>query len=132
LNSNIAFGQSVTPVSDSNRKASKSLLITEKDTKGVFYLKKNGRLTIKLGENPSTGASWQFIKSIDSILFSKKNTSFKTDPNRVPNTPGVGGTRFWIYKAVKSGTNTVVMHYGRHGQGVPWKAVSFTIKIVDK
>lgn len=69
-----------------------------------------------LDANATTGFSWAQKTEGDSVVLEKEfYTSPKTEEHGVA-LAGQGGTQFYLYRAVKSGTTTITFTYQR-----PWE-----------
>lgn len=75
-----------------------------------------GTITLSLCSNPSTGFQWSKDASIsDSTVIQQLDHKFLEAG--VENKVGVPATEVWTFKALKQGTATVSLEYGRPWEG---------------
>lgn len=97
-------------------------------------------LTVTLCSNPSTGASWQELaQARDQTIVQQTDQEYV-----VPEAPwlpglfpelfivGAPGTEVWTFKALKKGTSTIYMLYGRPWEGAEKGEWSFRLTVVVK
>jgi len=73
-------------------------------------------LTVTLGSNPTTGFRWsEFAEISDESVI--KQVSHKFVGPGIDKPPGTPGEEVWTFKALKKGTTTIFMEYGRPWEG---------------
>jgi inhibitor of cysteine peptidase len=80
---------------------------------GALEVAKGHQLTITLDANPTTGFEWQLAAPLE-----EKVIALVGDRHQQPDTSrvGAGGTDVWTFKAVGTGSTTIVLEYRR-----PWE-----------
>jgi inhibitor of cysteine peptidase len=74
------------------------------------------RLTIRLGENPTTGYRWSIIGTFEPVLV-LINSDFELPTG--PMKYGAGGTRLWTFEAAQAGTAELRIDYVRASSQEP-------------
>jgi predicted secreted protein len=91
---------------------------------------------VQLASNASTGFSWQLISISDSNVLEKVSNIYDTPMFKLkegePPPVGAGGVEFWDYKALKTGTSTIVMEYSQPWEGGTKAARQFTLTVTVK
>ncbi len=86
-------------------------------------------ITLTLFSNATTGFSWdENAKIADTAVLQQTGHEYiapKSDPSK-PAMAGAGGTEQWTFKALKAGTTTVHLEYGR-----PWAGGEKGVWIFD-
>ena len=73
-----------------------------------------GVLTVDLGSNPTTGFGWTETAQIGNpTVLQQSESNFLPPENE--GLVGASGTQVWTFSALKKGTSTISMDYGR-----PW------------
>ncbi|MFA6431305.1 MAG: protease inhibitor I42 family protein [Candidatus Margulisiibacteriota bacterium] len=97
----------------------------------TYFTKVGNVFFIKVASNPSTGASWELNKPLDTILLLQGSDYIpkKTSPKVV----GAGGEEIWTFQAIKAGTTTISLKYGRSWEKdkPPAKIYNFPVEIKD-
>ncbi len=92
----------------------------------VMHAVVGGELTVTLGSNPTTGFKWsEFAEISDETIIQQVSHMF-VGPG-IDKPPGTPGEEVWIFKALKRGTTTTLLEYGR-----PWveeDALHWTVTI---
>ena len=80
---------------------------------GPLEIGKGEPLTITLDANPTTGFEWQLAAPLDDKVMKLIGHTFRpTDSAR----EGAGGTDVWTFKAIGTGSTTIMLEYRR-----PWE-----------
>ena len=75
-------------------------------------------LTVSLGSNPSTGFSWsEFAEISDETVVQQTSHIYMDNEHETPPPLGTPGKEIWTLKALKKGTTTIFMEYGRPWEG---------------
>lgn len=72
----------------------------------------NSNLVINLSSNGSTGFSWQLVQISDPSVVQNINNTYNAPTTPLP---GAAGSESWTFKALKSGTTSILMQYSQ-----PW------------
>jgi len=104
------------------------IMFTDKDNGTTAEIAAHAKFAVRLGENPTTGYSWNASTGSGLTILSSDYQENKHPEGMV----GVGGTRTWVLQATGSGDQMFAAVYQR-----PWEAVtgnesaySLTIRIV--
>ena len=86
-------------------------------------------LVVTLESNASTGYSWSLAQNSDETVLNKTGNEYVAPQTTLV---GAGGKEEWTFKALKKGTSTISMGYGR-----PWEtdtppAKTFDLTVVVK
>ena len=73
-------------------------------------------LTVTLGSNPTTGAQWSEDAEISDESVVRQTSHIFIGPG-IEKPPGTPGEEVWTFEAVKKGTTTIFMEYGRLWEG---------------
>ena len=86
--------------------------------------------TVKLCSNASTGFSWDENAKIDdtSILMQTRQQFISPEKDM----PGAAGQQEWTFTALKPGTTTAYLEYGRPWEGGEKGAWTFTLTVTVK
>jgi inhibitor of cysteine peptidase len=79
--------------------------------------------SLRLGENPSTGYSWEITTEPDATVVQKLSSEYTPGETGMA---GAEGVREWRYKALEPGTTTLAMDY-RRPFGDEGSANTFTV-----
>lgn len=86
----------------------------------------NGEFVIALDSNPSTGYSWNV--SYDASLLSLEKDEYNPD-KKAEGLVGAGGTQYYQFKALKTGSTEVNLTYLRSWEEEPIDQKVFTVTI---
>ena len=98
---------------------------TEKDNGTTADIAANTRFAVQLGENPTTGFSWNASTSPGLTILSSDYQENKHPEGMV----GVGGTRTWILEASGNGNQTFDAVYRRSWEPVTGNETAYTLGI---
>jgi inhibitor of cysteine peptidase len=90
-----------------------------------------GVLTVSLGSNPTTGFSWTETAQIgDPTVLQQSESNFLPPENE--GLVGASGTQVWTFTALKKGTSTISMEYGRPWEGGEKGVWTFELTVTVK
>ena len=89
-----------------------------------------GTLTVTLESNPTTGFQWELASISDQAVLEKQSNTFD-DPEDT-GMVGAPGKEVWTFRALKKGTSTISMEYGRPWEGGEKGVETFTLNVVTK
>lgn len=90
-----------------------------------FFVEAGDTFTITVESNAGTGASWK-IQPFDEDCIKFVDVTRTSTTQRMP---GMQIHEHYNFKALTSGTATIIMEYGRPWEQVPWKINTYTITI---
>jgi inhibitor of cysteine peptidase len=90
--------------------AQPAMRVTVADSGRPVSLKLGDTLEVRLNSNPSTGFSWSVV-SVNHPVLERVSNDFR--PSGDSNVPGAGGTDIWLFKAVKTGKQSLRLVYRR-------------------
>ena len=115
-----------TPVPATTAQEGKKMVtFTEKDNGTTADIAANTRFAVQLGENPTTGYSWNASTSSGLTILSSDYQENKHAEGMV----GVGGTHTWILLASGSGNQTFDAVYRRPWEPVTGNETAYTLGI---
>ncbi len=89
-----------------------------------------GTLTVTLESNPTTGFQWELASISDQAVLEKQSNTFETPEDT--GMVGSPGKEVWTFRALKKGTSTISMEYGRPWEGGEKGVETFTLNVVIK
>jgi predicted secreted protein len=99
----------------------------------TVHMGKGQTLQVVLRENPSTGYGWSVTTKPKRSILKAKKGKFVSDPNPKDangnQAAGVGGRRFFYWKAVGHGTTTIVIKQFPPGSRKAVKSVRYTVVV---
>lgn len=104
-----------------------SLKIT--DDGGHFLIGLDDIVNVTLGENPSTGYSWN-VTEYDTDVLELINESYYI-PNYDSEMVGQPGNHVWLFKAMMIGVTTLKIEYARAWEDAPIDTFEVTFKVVE-
>ncbi|MEJ2739188.1 MAG: protease inhibitor I42 family protein [Dehalococcoidia bacterium] len=87
-------------------------------------------VTVKLCSNASTGFSWDENAKIADTGILKQTGQQVISPEK--DMPGAAGQQEWTFTALKSGTTTAYLEYGRPWEGGEKGVWTFTLTVTVK
>jgi inhibitor of cysteine peptidase len=92
---------------------------------------KGGTVTVILGSNQTTGFQWSEQAQIGDITMLEQTSHKYVSPEVGSGTQTVGaaGKEEWTFKALQTGTTTVVMEYSRPWEGGEKGVWTFTLTV---
>ncbi len=90
-----------------------------------FFVEAGDIFTITVESNAGTGASWN-VQPFDEDCIKFVDV---TRTSTTQHMPGMQIHEHYNFKALKPGTATIIMDYGRPWEKVPWKINTYTITI---
>jgi len=90
-------------------------------------------VTVALCSNPTTGFQWGEAQIADSNIVTQTDRKF-VDPSQAGGQPllGAAGQDVWTFKAVKKGSTTISVSYGRPWEGGEKGEWTFNLTITVK
>lgn len=86
--------------------------------------------TVTLCSNPSTGFKWSELAQIsDQAVVRQRSHEFVPPEKAMPGAPG---QEVWVFEALKKGTSTVYLEYGRPWEGGEKGTWKFNLTVVVK
>jgi len=96
-------------------------------------VKAGDTFTVILCSNPTTGFSWsETAKISNSGVVEQADHKFNAPASETPPLAGAPGKEVWTFKALKSGTSTISMEYGRPWEGGEKAEWTFELTVVVK
>ena len=93
-------------------------LMKQKHFTGEVEIAIDGKLTVVLCSNPTTGFRWTEEAQIsDTGVLKQVQHEFIGPESEPPPPPGTPGQEVWTFQALEKGTSTVSMEYSR-----PWES----------
>ena len=88
---------------------------------------------VKLCSNPSTGFEWSEDSQIsDTTVIQQENHKFVGPESEPPPPPGTPRQEVWTFKALKQGSSTIYLEYGRPWEGGEKGEWTLTIDVTVK
>jgi len=116
----------VVPVAATTEQEGKKMVtFTEKDNGTTADIPANTRFAVQLGENPTTGYSWNASTGSGLTVLSSDYQENKHPEGMV----GVGGMHTWILQASGSGNQTFTAIYRRSWEPVTGNETSYDLAI---
>lgn len=91
-------------------------------------LRPDGKLTLKLDSNPTTGYYW-YLKDIDASQLDQLSEDYLADP-APEGLVGSGGHQQFVFEALSTGKSTLKLSYERSPQDVA-ETLVLKIKVVE-
>jgi len=89
--------------------------------------------TVKLCSNPSTGFEWLGEAQIsNSAVVKQENYEFIGQESEPPPPPGTPGQAVWTFEALKEGSSSIYLEYGRPWEGGEKKEWTCTVEVIVK
>jgi len=89
--------------------------------------------TVVLCSNATTGFNWSESAQIsDSSIVEQTSHKYNAPASETPPLAGAPGQEVWTFKALKAGTSTISMEYGRPWEGGEKGEWVFALTIVVK
>jgi len=107
---------------------SSNLNVDDADSGKQVELSVGQSLVVTLESNATTGYSWALVQNSDEGVLNKTGSEYVAPQTTLL---GAGGKEEWTFKALKKGTSTISMGYGR-----PWESTppvdTFDLTVVVK
>jgi len=88
---------------------------------------------VKLGSNPTTGFQWSEEAQIsDTAITIQEGHEFIGPESEPPPPPGTPGQEVWTFKALKKGSSTIYLEYGRPWEGGEKGEWTCTVNVIVK
>jgi inhibitor of cysteine peptidase len=90
--------------------------------------------TVKLCSNPTTGFQWSESAQISdpTVVQQMKHESLPPETEATEGLVGAPGNEAWTFKALKKGTSTISLEYGRPWEGGEKGEWTFNLTVVVK
>jgi inhibitor of cysteine peptidase len=92
----------------------------------------NGKLTIQLCSNATTGFKWSEIAQLSDSKIIQQASHVFTAPQSQAGATGAPGTETWVFKALKVGTVTISNEYSQPWQGGSKSVWKYMVKVTVK
>ena len=84
-------------------------------------------IVVSLPSNAATGFSWQLIQISDPAILQNTGNSYTVASAPLPGAPG---NESWMFKALKSGTTSILMQYSQPWTGGIKGAQSIAVTVI--
>ena len=107
--------------------------MNRKHITGEIEIAADGKLTVVLCSNPTTGFSWSESAAIDDTSVIKQvNHEFIGPDSDPPPPPGTPGQEVWTFEASKAGKIAVYMEYSRPWEGGEKAEWTYTLTVTAR
>jgi inhibitor of cysteine peptidase len=120
------------PAQEANVEVSINEFTDSDDIAKEVQIAEGGALTVSLGSNPSTGFTWTEMALIADATVLRQTGGGGFMEAEGTQVVGAAGTQTWTFEALKKGTTTISMEYGRPWEGGEKGAWTFELTVIVK